>query len=282
MNQTYNADCFEIFKQLDNESIDAIITDPPYLYLKHKLDACYNEELFIQECFRLLKPNGMLGFFGRGESFYKLNTLASNLGLKFKEEVIWDKKQLSTPTLPLGRCHETFAIYTKGKAVINKVKVNKITRDIEVDPNILVDDIKRILSSIRRLKTLEDLEDFKQYKYDVKVQKTKHKITNRTALSNADRGCKSYQSIIEGAMLNSIIRVSKEHYSYVHPTQKPIALMELLVKLITNENNLVLDPFAGSMSTLIACKNLNRRYIGIELDEEYYKVGVERLNNENK
>jgi len=276
----YNADCFEIFKQLENESIDAIITDPPYLYLKHKLDTCYDEELFIQECHRLLKPNGMLGFFGRGESFYKLNTLASKVGLKFKEEVIWDKKQLSTPTLPLGRCHETFAIYAKGKAVINKVKVDKITRDIEVDPNILVNDIQRILGTIRRLKTLEDLEAFKEYRYDIKVQKQKHKITKRTALSSADRGCKSYQSLSEGAMLNSIIRVSKEHRSYVHPTQKPLLLMDLLVKLITNENHLVLDPFAGSMSTLIACKNLNRRYIGIEVDEDYYKLGVDRLNKE--
>jgi len=65
----------------------------------------------------------------------------------------------------------------------------------------------------------------------------------------------------------------------IHTTQKPIALMEYLVKIHTNENQLVLDPFAGSGTTLIAAAKLNRRAIGIELDEEYYRVAKERIEN---
>jgi DNA modification methylase len=63
-----------------------------------------------------------------------------------------------------------------------------------------------------------------------------------------------------------------------HPTVKPIALMEYLVKLVSREGAVILDPFAGSGSTLIACKNLNRNYIGMELDKEYIKIAEARLN----
>ena len=64
----------------------------------------------------------------------------------------------------------------------------------------------------------------------------------------------------------------------VHPTQKPVALMEYLIKTYTNENELVLDFTMGSGSTGVACKNLNRDFIGIELDENYFNIAQERIN----
>lgn len=63
----------------------------------------------------------------------------------------------------------------------------------------------------------------------------------------------------------------------VHPTQKPISLMEYLVKTYTNENDVVLDFTAGSFTTGVACQNLGRKFIGIELDEQYYEIGVQRM-----
>ena len=68
----------------------------------------------------------------------------------------------------------------------------------------------------------------------------------------------------------------------VHPTQKPIALMEYLIKTYTNENELVLDFTMGSGSTGVACKNLNRNFIGIEMDSSYYDITVDRINNIQK
>lgn len=64
-----------------------------------------------------------------------------------------------------------------------------------------------------------------------------------------------------------------------HPSEKPIKLMETLIRNSSNENNIVLDPFMGSGTTGVACRNLNRNFIGMELDENYYKIACERINN---
>ena len=69
---------------------------------------------------------------------------------------------------------------------------------------------------------------------------------------------------------------------YVHPTQKPLSLLEYLVKTYTNEGDTVLDFTMGSGTTGVACKNLNRHFIGIELDENYYKIAEERIHGKEK
>ena len=64
----------------------------------------------------------------------------------------------------------------------------------------------------------------------------------------------------------------------VHPTEKPLKLFEYIVRVSSNENDTILDPFAGSGTTGVACKNLNRNFIGIELDPEYFKVAEKRIS----
>jgi site-specific DNA-methyltransferase (adenine-specific) len=68
-------------------------------------------------------------------------------------------------------------------------------------------------------------------------------------------------------------------HNVVHPTQNPVALMEYLIKTYTNEGELVLDFTVGSGTTMVACRNTNRKGIGIELDENYFKIATERVNN---
>jgi site-specific DNA-methyltransferase (adenine-specific) len=68
----------------------------------------------------------------------------------------------------------------------------------------------------------------------------------------------------------------------LHPTQKPVALMEYLIKTYTNEGETVLDFTMGSGTTGVACKNLNRKFIGIELDKEYFEIAKTRIKNTNK
>jgi site-specific DNA-methyltransferase (adenine-specific) len=68
----------------------------------------------------------------------------------------------------------------------------------------------------------------------------------------------------------------------VHEAQKPVDLVEYLIRLTTRENQIVLDPFMGSGTTAIACRNLNRRFIGFEINEIYYNDAIKRLQNETK
>ena len=79
----------------------------------------------------------------------------------------------------------------------------------------------------------------------------------------------------------NIIKFKKIKNGAIHPTQKPVALLEYLIKTYTNENDTVLDNCMGSGSTGVACKNLNRNFIGIELDDKYFEIAKERIESEN-
>ena len=122
-------DCIELMKSIPDKSIDMIFTDPPYLYLKHKLDAQFPEQKFFEECWRILKDDSILSFFGRGKSFYRWNYICEQIGFEFKEEIIWYKKYCSSPVLTLQRVHETISILQKGNRPLNKVYINKIESD---------------------------------------------------------------------------------------------------------------------------------------------------------
>lgn len=110
----------------------------------------------------------------------------------------------------------------------------------------------------------------------------------KASKSERNRGCEELDDKISGGMagtqdqtlLTGSGNIRNNIAKNNHPTVKPIALMEYLVKLVSPENSTVLDPFAGSGSTLIACKNLGREYIGIEMNPEYIEIINARLNYE--
>ena len=93
-----------------------------------------------------------------------------------------------------------------------------------------------------------------------------------------DRACNVMSSIEAGTSEKSIIKQARDHYSAIHPTQKPVRLIERLLALVTQPGDVVLDPFSGSCSTAVACINNNRKFIGFEIDKEYYDAGIHRIN----
>lgn len=282
INEIYNMDCIEGMKQLQDNSVDAIITDPPYLYLKHKLDRDFNEEAVFEQWDRLLKDDGFIVIFGRGISFYRWNVKLSELGFEFKEEVIWNKRYISNPTGKLMRVHETVSLLTK-KGKLNKVRVPYIEKK-QFDLAGLENDVKRIKSAVGNEKSLNNILDFVARKnegvYEDKPRKKS--ITVGSDLKSKDRAVGTFKAVRDGNVESSIITVNSERYKAAHPTQKPVRLMERLMNLVTNDNDVVLDPFSGSGSTALAAQNLNRKYVGFEIDEEYYSKSLERIKENSK
>jgi site-specific DNA-methyltransferase (adenine-specific) len=90
------------------------------------------------------------------------------------------------------------------------------------------------------------------------------------------------QSIQFGLNEKSIIKESPNHYDAIHPTQKPVRLLERLLNIVCGDGVTVLDPFSGSGSTAIACINTNRNYIGFEIDKEYFDSSEKRIINFKK
>ena len=279
INQVIHGDCFEVLKTIPDGSINAVITDPPYKYLKHKLETDWDEKIFFTEVLRILKKDSFLIFFGRGESWFRWNYLCQELGLKFKEEIIWDKVRTSNPLCQMPRSHENIAIYVNGSRGLNKVRIDKIDFDLISNPKAIVSDFRRVLSTIKLINSWEDFLLFKEGRLN-KSEKTRFSgvTIQEGGIKDFNRGSETLKSHLVGRIMPSIFRCLNDYYGYVHPTQKPLFLIQKLIELVTNPGDLVLDPFAGSGTTALACKELGRNYICIEKEREYIDIIHQRLN----
>lgn len=156
----YNCDCIEGMKDLPDESIDCVLTDPPYLYLKNqKLDRQFDEKAFFEQVKRVLKPNAFIILFGRGTSFYRWNTMLADLGFTFKEEIVWNKGYCTSPLMNLSRVHETVSMHTKGNGTVKKCKIPYLEMKGN-DIQSVLQDIKRMSVLINNPKSLKAVKDF--------------------------------------------------------------------------------------------------------------------------
>ena len=274
LNKIYNEDCLEGMKRIPDNSVDCILTDPPYLYLKNqKLDRPFDEIAFFKECKRVLKKDSFIVLFGRGTSFYRWNCILADMGFTFKEEIIWDKINTTSPLLPLSRKHETISIHSIGRKTILRSKVPYEEIRINDDSKV-VGDAKRIVSYIRN----NDIDVLKKEIDNGLIynRKRTHKthVSTQSGFCSCNEAISCINSIKNGCNERDIISVLRNHYSAIHPTQKPVRLIERLLALISCEGNTILDPFSGSGSTAIACINTGRNYLGFEIDKEYYDLSM--------
>lgn len=272
-------DCQEYIRGLPDNSVDCILTDPPYLYLKNqKLEREFNEDELFAQFKRVLKPTGFVVIFGRGESFYRWNYKLAELGFKFKEEIVWDKGHCTSPLMRLSRVHETIAVYAMPKATINKVKVPYLEmkgHNIEA----IRADIKRLSAVFSNAKSLKAVDAFlANNSSEISGVRSANNLTISSSITQEDRCASVMRAMKEGMNEKSIIKQTRDHYSAIHPTQKPVRLLERLLALTTKPGDVVLDPFAGSCSTAIACIDTGREFIGCEIDEEYYLLAKSRVN----
>jgi site-specific DNA-methyltransferase (adenine-specific) len=323
INEIYNENCLVGMRRIEDNSIDCILTDPPYLYLKNqKLDRPFDETVFFNESKRVLKKDGFIVLFGRGTSFYRWNTILAGLGFVFKEEIVWNKSYSSSPLMNITRIHETVSIHTKRNGIISKVKVPYLEmKGHDIDE--IITDIKRLKTALKNTKSMDAIlaflennirdksgrcnrnnltvssditqenrcssviraiQDSMNEKSIIRTDYKKNNLMfkynvtgNKERIGEGDRCANVLQSIVSGMNEKSILKQRRDHYQTIHPTQKPVRLLERILALVSKNGDLVLDPFSGSASTAIAAWNTGRNFISFEIDEEYYKKSKQRF-----
>jgi site-specific DNA-methyltransferase (adenine-specific) len=232
-------DCLEVMKTIKSGSIDAIITDPPYGTTACKWDSVIPFDSMWEQLNRIIKPNGAIVLFG-SEPFSSALRM-SNIK-NFKYDWIWKKNagsNFGSVRFQPMKEHENICIFGKGK--LNYYPIRQ----------------KRADSGFARQKT--------PIKYNTKTEVYSNTLHKEMSVK-----------IPKDRVPSSVQKFNRERG--LHPTQKPVLLMEYLIKTYTNEGETVLDFTMGSGTTMLACKNLKRKGIGIEKDETYFKIAEERIN----
>lgn len=294
-------DCLELMNDIPDKSIDLILCDLPYGILgetppstwknKEKI-ATWDKVIDTEELFkhygRILKENGRAVLFCQGEFVADLITHSNNI-IQFSQKLIWLK---NSPGNILG-CKKQFVNYYEDICVFNKPgednQINNFIGDIlleEIQKNGKTKkDVYNLVGSTAshyfskgkqfRIPTEKRFNELQKngfitsfdYQYLIDLQKPSQKALKF--------------NLLDGEKMKSNVLEFPKETNTVHPTQKPVALLEYLIKTYTNEGDLVLDNCMGSGSTGVACVNTNRDFIGMELNEEYFKIACERIEGAN-
>lgn len=241
-------DCLERMKEIPDGSVDMILTDPPYGTTACKWDSVIPLDLMWNQLKRIIRPKGAIVLFGQEpfSSFLRCSNIAM-----FKYDWYWRK------TRPSG--------FVNAKL--------KPLKDIE------------IISVFSEGKTANGSKDNMAYypqgltDINLKWSRPEVYLNGDSGVNPARKSHKLNRVIEKGGYPRQILDYPNPNNNVMHPTQKPVALMEYLVKTYTNECETVLDFTMGSGTTGVACNNLNRKFIGIEMDENYFQVAKERILN---
>lgn len=180
--------------------------------------------------------------------------------------------------LPIGRVHETISILSKnGK--IRKVKVPYVEKN-KYDLKKIVGDVKRIASALNNPNELEMIHRLLENNEVDFYRSGVNGITFTSGTKTSNQAVNAIKGIVIGRNEQDIIEQTAVHNrkKQFHPTQKPTPLMERLINLVSDEGNVILDPFMGSGSTGVAAVNLNRNFIGYELEQDYFDIATDRIN----
>lgn len=232
-------DCLEKMKSIDNGSVDMILTDPPYGTTKCKWDTVIDLDLMWEELKRIVKPNGAIVLMAQTPFDKVLG--ASNLPM-LKYEWIYEK--------PAATGH-----------------LNAKKMPMKAHENILVFYSK-----------LPTYNPQMTHGHPRKVSNTTRHEKDNSECYGGQKGTKNYNSTSRYPRSVQVFSSDKQK-SKLHPTQKPVALMEYLIETYTNESETVLDFTMGSGTTGVAACNLSRKFIGIESDQGYFEIASDRIDS---
>jgi site-specific DNA-methyltransferase (adenine-specific) len=238
----YNGDCLKVMPKLPSNSVDLVVCDPPYGTTTIKWDEVldFNE---MWDCYeKIVKPKGIIILFGSQP--FSAQLICSKLDW-FRYELVWNKNKCGSPGLAKKRpmkVHENILIFSKETGGV-------------YNPQMEVGE--------PYARTSKNPEGYVGRKND-------HGYGLKPVKSFKNEGTRYPKSILN---------ISRDFSAQqqVHPTQKPVPLMEWLIKTFSNEGDVVLDNCMGSGPVGIAAQKLHRSFIGIESDTEYFAVAKERI-----
>jgi len=234
--------CLLEMQNIESGSVDAIICDPPYGTTACKWDSVIPFDAMWEQLNRVIKPNGAIVM--TASQPFTSALIVSNIKM-FRQVQVWDKR------MPTGHLNAKKKILSRHEDII-------------------------LFSEAK----------FGHFTYNPQMRKGK--LRNKTPKRKAD----NYEGRVYGKVIHKGDSFNDKYYptsigefsnasqkGKQHPTQKPVALMEYLIKTYTNEGETVLDFTMGSGTTGVACKNLNRSFIGIEMDDKYFDIAKGRIEN---
>lgn len=234
-------------KKIPDGSVDLVLTDPPYGTTACKWDTIIPFEPMWEQLKRVTKKNGAIVLFG-SQPF--TSALVMSNPKMFKYEWVWKKNMAGgfaqAKNKPMPN-HENIVVFSTGVTV----HANQTQNRVPYFPQ----GLRKVDKVIKKAKLTNSDSAF-----GIRPSHKKEFVQEYTGFP---------MTVLE-------IPVQRDG---LHPTQKPLSLMEYLIKTYTNENETVLDFTMGSGTTGVACKNLNRNFIGIELDETYYQIAKQRIEN---
>lgn len=236
-NEIIHGDCLDIMATLEDKSIDMILADLPYGTTRNKWDSVIPLAELWEQYERIIKDNGVIVLTAQTPFDKVLGS--SNLSM-LKYEWVWEKTS-ATGHLNAKKmpmkAHENILVFYKKLPTYNPIKTQGHVR---------------------------------------KVSKAEHKINSKMSTNYNPTGLTTYDST-ERYPRSIITFATDKQKQALHPTQKPVALMEYLIKTYTNPGDLVLDNVVGSGTTAIAAMNTGRNFIAIEKDLEYYTIAKDRI-----
>lgn len=237
-----HGDCLELMKRIPDGSIDMILCDLPFGTTENEWDKVIPFEVLWEQYKRIVKGNGVIVLFAQ-PPFDKL-LACSNLKM-FRYEWIWQK--------------------TKSSGFMNAKKM-----PLKSHENLLV--------FYKKLPTYNPQGIIK----NVSIKTGRSRKGNSRNYGKTGCGNPDYIQTVSNYPKDIIEFSNPSNKGHLHPNQKPVALLEYLVKTYTNEGDLVLDNCMGSGSTGVACVNTGRKFIGIELDQRYFEIAKNRIEEAEK
>jgi DNA modification methylase len=318
----FQGDCLDIMRSLPDNSVDAVVTDPPYglSFMGKKWDYAVPSVEIWAECLRVLKPGGYLLSFAGTRTQHRIACGIEDAGFEIRDMIAWVYGSGFPKSLNVGNGYGTAL-----KPALEPITVARKPIDGTVAQNVLkwgtgaididgcrvdsTDGVPQFSKDNKRPGTTFDVgskrtgEISKQGRFPANLihdgsdevlecfpnDAARFFYCAKASRSERNAGLDGMEERIkvwngQSNKSSSDIKPVEERWTTkmqnTHPTVKPIALMEYLIKLVAREGQTVLDPFLGSGTTAIACVKQGRKYIGCEMDKDYCEIAKRRIESE--